>query len=71
MKQRIGRRLVTRYRHLTGLDVVVGWARGSRDHAVELGLRDGSVVMYRKDGTIEQTLPPGALWLSTKVERGR
>jgi len=52
MRQLLGRKKLNRLRLETGLDIVKVMVRGNNDHAKSLCLKDGSIVMQLKDGSI-------------------
>lgn len=53
MRQRLGKKKVSKYRRQTGLDVIAGLVRGGTGHRVDLCLADGSIVHLWPDGTTE------------------
>ena len=52
---KIGEKKIKKYRQQTGLPIVRALARGGTNHRIDLCLKDGTVMYWYKDGSMEKT----------------
>jgi len=56
--RRLGKKKTVKLRKETGLDILTARSAGDRYHSKFLFLRDNSVLILRKDGSLREITPP-------------